>query len=113
MGRGASVCSTPGCPNLTPCATHPPEKPWVRSKRKERVNATSGWQLQRDNQRILHRHDGICHVCGLPGATIVDHVIPTFEGGADTDDNKRPIHDKPCHADKTNAEAARARRRDD
>ncbi|MCA1569325.1 MAG: HNH endonuclease [Chloroflexi bacterium] len=69
----------------------------------------SGWQQQADARRVLRRHGRICHVCGLGGADQVDHVIPTFEGGPDTDENKRPIHSEPCHEEKTKAEAVRAR----
>lgn len=59
----------------------------------------------------MELHDGICHVCGRPGANEVDHVIPLSEGGADDMDNRRPIHARPCHVEKTQAEAQRARQR--
>jgi hypothetical protein len=36
-------------------------------------------------------------------------VIPLAEDGPDELDNLRPIHAKPCHAEKTQAEARRAR----
>lgn len=109
--RATTVCSQPGCPNLTPCADHPkPEGPWVNSTRRERVGK-SGWQQQRDAQRILRKHRGICHVCHQPGADEVDHVIPTTQGGSDDDSNKRPIHAEPCHRLKTAREAAEGRRR--
>lgn len=103
-----TVCARPGCPELRPCPVegHEP-KPWASSTRKQHVR--SGWQQQRDNKRILRRHRYICHVCGEFGAMQVDHVMPLFEGGPDTDDNKRPIHAEPCHREKTAAEAARAR----
>lgn len=113
MPRTPKVCSTPGCPNLTDgdprCATHTPQ-PWAGSTRRERVG-TSGWQQQRDARRIMIRHRGICHVCGHPGADQVDHVIALAAGGTDTDTNKRPIHANPCHREKTEREAAAARRR--
>lgn len=106
-----TVCPKAGCPELRPCPVdgHEP-KPWATSTRKEHV-AASGWQQQRDNRRILRWHAYRCHVCGQLGALVVDHVIPLAEGGADTDDNKRPIHAEPCHREKTAAEAARARAR--
>lgn len=106
-----TVCRQPGCPELRPCPTpgHEPE-PWAGSRRKER-RASSGWQEQRDAKRILKRHNGICHVCGLQGADRVDHVIPLAEGGQDVDANKRPIHNEPCHRRKTADEAARGRGR--
>ncbi len=108
MTRASRPCSIPGCWQLAPCPTHPKPAPWANSTRRERVGK-SGWQQQRDAKRIITRHRGICHVCGKPGATIADHVIPMAEGGTDSDTNKRPIHAKPCHEAKTKAEAARAR----
>jgi 5-methylcytosine-specific restriction endonuclease McrA len=60
---------------------------------------------------VLYRDDTICHVCKRPGATIVDHIIPVNEGGADTVDNKAPIHAEPCHRVKSAAEAERGRAR--
>ena len=42
-------------------------------------------------------------------AELRKHVIPLAEGGADTLDNLRPIHARPCHQRKTQAEAQRAR----
>jgi 5-methylcytosine-specific restriction protein A len=54
-------------------------------------------------------HGRICHVCGLPLADEVDHVIPLAEGGADDESNLRPIHSLPCHRDKTLDEGRRAR----
>lgn len=108
--KPARTCTTPGCRHLQPCPDHAP-KPWAGSTRAQLV--ASGWQQQRDNQRILRRHAFTCHVCGLLGAMVVDHVIPLAEGGTDTDDNKRPIHGGPgsCHARKSAAEAARGRAR--
>lgn len=112
MGRGSvAVCKVSGCPELRPCPVegHEPQ-PWESSNRRE-VIRRSGWEQQRDAKRILRAHQFVCHVCGKFGATQVDHVIPLSEGGADTDENKRPIHAEPCHREKTAAEAVRARRR--
>lgn len=80
---------------------------WAGSRRRE--STLSGWAQQRRAKRILRRYDGICHVCGQPGASEVDHVIPLGEGGPDVEDNLRPIHPDPCHKRKTQEEAARAR----
>ncbi len=57
----------------------------------------------------MRREERVCHVCGLPAADEVDHVIPLAEGGADDASNLRPIHALPCHRDKTQAEAQRMR----
>lgn len=106
MTRAAKPCNTPGCPNLQPCPAHQPE-PWASSTRRERT--VSGWEQQRRARRVIATHHGICHWCGQPGADEADHVIPLSEDGPDTEENMRPIHARPCHAEKTAAEAARAR----
>ena len=33
-----------------------------------------------------------CHLCGLPGATTADHVVPKSKGGSDALCNLRPAH---------------------
>ena len=33
-----------------------------------------------------------CHMCGGPGSTTVDHVIPLSQGGSNTIDNMAPAH---------------------
>ena len=113
MGRrrtASKTCPQPGCPQLQPCPEHP-NTAWANSRRSERVR--SGSAQQRDAAFVMRRDGGICHVCGLSGATEVDHVIPTFEGqpGEDLDTvaNKAPIHKTPCHVEKTAAESKRAR----
>ena len=113
MTRASKICSDPQCPNLQPCPTHFKE-PWSGSKRKERIACTSGRKRsgsreQKQARFIMRKYDGICYVCDKPGADEVDHVDPLCAGGADTLANKRPIHTEPCHQNKTQAEAARAR----
>lgn len=106
MARAAKACSVPSCPHAQPCPDHP-TKAWAGSQRNQRRR--SGSREQRVNRTVMLLHEGICHVCGLGGADEVDHVVPTAEGGEDTLANRRPIHSVPCHRDKTQAEAARAR----
>lgn len=53
-----------------------------------------------DRARIMQRDGGICQVCHKLPATQVDHIIPLFKGGKDTDDNKQCICDE-CHNHKT------------
>lgn len=108
MTRAPKICSQHGCPNLQPCPDHAP-KPWATSTRRTRT--ISGSAQQKRAARIMRRYQRVCHVCGKPMADEVDHVIALSEGGADTDDNLRPIHSKPCHERKTQAEAQRARSR--
>jgi 5-methylcytosine-specific restriction protein A len=56
-------------------------------------------------KRILRRDQGVCYVCGKPGANQVDHIKPTSQGGDDGDANLSAIHEYPCHAEKTAREA--------
>ena len=56
-------------------------------------------------RRVLSRDQGICYLCGKPGANQVDHVIPASQGGSDEDDNLAAVHMRPCHAAKTAREA--------
>lgn len=105
---GRKLCNHPDCAKYQPCPDHGP-KPYETSRRRE--NTSSGWQQQREARYVLRRDLTICHVCGKPGATIVDHIIPVNEGGADSLDNKAPIHQEPCHRLKTAAEAQRGRER--
>lgn len=105
--RARKICSHPDCFELQPCPDHQ-RKPWEGSRRRENTTLT-GWEQQKRAKHVLNKHDTICHVCGQPGANQADHVVPLAEGGADTEENMRPIHDDPCHREKTAAEAARAR----
>lgn len=53
---------------------------------------------------ILNESD-VCWLCGLPGATTVDHIIPLSKGGHPTDrGNLAPAH-KWCNGSKGNREA--------
>lgn len=72
------------------------------------------WGQGRDPRRakrIIRRDNGICHVCGKPGANQADHITPLAEGGTEDDHNLAAIHARPCHLRKTLAEAARGRAR--
>lgn len=52
----------------------------------------TGRPWQRIKARIVERDHGICHLCGLPGATTADHVIPHSRGGTDAYDNLAAAH---------------------
>lgn len=41
---------------------------------------------------VVARDNGICHLCGLPGAKSADHVIPHAMGGTDGMENLRAAH---------------------
>jgi 5-methylcytosine-specific restriction enzyme A len=60
---------------------------------------------------ILARDQGICNICGQPGADTVDHVVNVKSGGTDDPANTRACHARPCHAAKTARESAAARAR--
>lgn len=59
----------------------------------------------RTHRRILRRDRGICYVCHGSGARSVDHIIPVSQQGSEEDWNLAAIHEYPCHARKTAAEA--------
>lgn len=61
-------------------------------------------------RKVLKKHRTICHICGNPGGTEVDHVVPLAEGGADEEENMRPVHTD-CHAVKSKEERERGLRR--
>ena len=46
---------------------------------------------------VLEEYGPICHLCGKPGATTRDHLLPLSRGGVDTLDNCRPAHQR-CNA---------------
>lgn len=50
----------------------------------------------RVKKRIYDKHNGICHICGLPikiGETFhADHVIALIEGGENRESNLKPAH---------------------
>lgn len=53
-------------------------------------------------ERIFSAHDGVCAICHEPisGRYEIDHAVPLGLGGADGDDNLRPVHPE-CHRAKT------------
>ena len=106
MARARKICSAVHCFNLQPCPDHE-RKPWEGSTRRDKVKL-SGWAEQKRARYILQKYDTVCHRCKAPGGTEVDHVIPLSEGGADAEENLRPIH-RDCHRIKSQEEAKRGR----
>lgn len=73
----------------------------------------TGSSLQKIRHRILTRDNGLCQCDDCKAspfplaADIVDHRIPLWEGGPDTDDNRQAMASVPCHQKKTAEEAKR------
>jgi len=70
------------------------------------------WRRLRD---AVMKRDGYlcqCDDCKAQGRLLlaheVDHIVPLFEGGTDSESNLRAIN-RDCHRAKTEAEAVRAR----
>lgn len=67
-------------------------------------------------RRQVLREEPLCRIClamdppRYSPTTIADHVVPKAEGGGDERENYQGACG-PCHAMKTAAESARARRR--
>ncbi|MDK4252614.1 HNH endonuclease [Corynebacterium propinquum] len=54
-----------------------------------------GWSGRRASQLralTLATYGDLCHLCGWPGATTADHIIPRSLGGDDSLANLRPAH---------------------
>ena len=66
-----------------------------------------GRQALADRARVLRRDKGLCQDClarnVLTLATEVDHIVPLFKGGDDSDDNRRSLC-ADCHVLKTRAD---------
>lgn len=73
--------------------------------------STPHWRNIR--RQTIIRDGNQCANCGADGRIVqleCDHIIPVTEGGPDNLDNAQLLC-KPCHQPKTQAEAARGRRR--
>lgn len=79
-----------------------PSGKWAGSLRVRRLPAK--WAELR--RQVFAIHGDTCHLCGLPGADTVDHVVP---GDDHSLANLRPAHDRPCHRRKSAQEGVQAR----
>lgn len=65
-----------------------------------------GRKAQQYVRLTLAEYGEVCVLCGLPGSTTADHVIPRSKGGAVYDlRNLQPAH-KSCNESRGNNEAA-------
>ena len=108
-------CCAPGCGVLARGARYCDKHKhlgdaWATSKRAEKALSGRPWRRLRD--RILKRDGYLCQYClqnGRPeSATEVDHRLAVAFGGDDSENNLVATCAK-CHAEKTQAEAKRAR----
>lgn len=100
MARASKVCSAPRCPHLQPCPDHG-KVAWEGSTRRKRL--PSDWERRR---RYVLQRDPICKACDNALSVIGDHVVPNDDHGYD---NLQGICAN-CHTEKTQREAADARR---
>lgn len=98
-----TVCRITGCAELRPCPVggHEPE-PWAGSTRHATLPA--GWS-SRIVPRILRR-DPICSICHAAPSAEVDHI----DDPDDHDDANLQGLCTRCHREKTQRQAAAARR---
>lgn len=79
-----SVCSEPGCPELTIdryCDSH------VKDNRSPSSRATGRRDHRKLKAKVLERDNFICQYCGGP-ADQADHKIPVSKGGKSTMENE-------------------------
>lgn len=72
----------------------------------------TGSRLQAIRERILRRDNGVCQCEECQAAlaprlaSVVDHIVPLWEGGAESDENRQSLNED-CHARKSAEEARR------
>lgn len=92
----------------------PVEGKFADRRRGSRHARGYGTEWSKQRLRILERDNYLCQPClrleRIALATEVDHITPKADGGTDDDGNLQGICSE-CHRAKTQAEAARGRRR--
>lgn len=58
----------------------------------DKSDPRQGWEWTRLKALVVARARGICALCGEPGATTADHVIPLSKGGAHVLANLQAAH---------------------
>jgi 5-methylcytosine-specific restriction endonuclease McrA len=72
-----------------------------------------GWSGRRVTDlraAVLAARGTVCHLCGMPGADTIDHIVPRALGGTDDIDNLVPAH-KRCNSSRGALPMADWRRR--
>ena len=114
------VCAKPGCPKMTTgdrfCPPHTPAAGWKVRPARSSGSRVRGEDWLKLTRYITTRDRGLCHVCGRPGATEVDHVVPLWKfltglatGNPDAPSNLAAIHADTCHKGKTAQESVEAK----
>lgn len=62
-----------------------------RRRRRSRGRDGRSWRQTKD--AVLERDRCVCHICGQPGATTVDHLVPRAFGGSDAPENLAAAHE--------------------
>lgn len=78
------------------------------------ITRDRGRTWRKTRERIMSRDCGLCQVCLKEGNYIigkeVDHIVPLFKGGTDSDDNLQTICTE-HHAEKTAHDLGKKRRK--
>ncbi len=83
------ACRDCGRPSPTRrCAACTARKP---TPTRSTTRHTGGARYRKARLKILAADD-TCHLCGLPGANTLDHVLPVARGGTNAEENLRPAH---------------------
>jgi 5-methylcytosine-specific restriction protein A len=101
--KAPTPCLEPSCTGYAVhkgrCIEHAPPA-WQGSYRKQTL--PPDWNTRRII--VMKRDNGICHLCGNPGADTIDHVQ---HGDNHNLDNLAPVHDRTephCHRYKSSNE---------
>jgi 5-methylcytosine-specific restriction protein A len=100
------ACSEPGCPRLTcggPCPDHAQRRLETADRARGSAAARGYDRRWRARRRLFLSCYPICATCSAP-ASVVDHVVPKAQGGADDESNFQSLC-ATCHGRKTMRES--------
>lgn len=52
----------------------------------------NGRKIARLTAAVFAARGRVCHLCGMPGADSIDHIVPRSMGGDNSLDNLAPAH---------------------